>query len=256
VNSISCRVSRDFWSTRNFTLRSPDGIKPRKLSSSSSQLLKASSKPGNGLRIVMENNKLFIPLDVCTPLSFIVHSPFELPGSSDDYDTILFDYGYELEVLITPEIIRTDEDLKSYDPHERGCFFPGERKLRYFQVYTRKNCEFECLSDILGMDTKLNCTPYFVIRDQESEVCDYRQKLDMDLQLILAMRNVSKCGCLDECESIKYKTEIINHKLLNPNARRSTLFHSSGINRSPSATSWHSRVVCWGCLLGYQCFRS
>jgi acid-sensing ion channel, other len=166
----------------------------------------------------MENNKLFIPLDVCTPLSFIVHSPFELPGSSDDYDTILFDYGYELEVLITPEIIRTDEDLKSYDPHERGCYFPGERKLRYFQVYTRKNCEFECLSDMMGMDTKLNCTPYFVIRDQESEVCSYLNKLDMDLQLILAMRNVSKCGCLHECESIKYKTEIINHKLRNPNA--------------------------------------
>jgi hypothetical protein len=212
-----CRVSRDFWSTRNSTPRSPDGIKPRKLGNLSSQQLKASSKTGNGLRMLMINNKVFEPPDVCSPLSFNVHSPFELPGSADDSETIMFDFGYELEVLITPEIIRTDEDLKSYGPHARGCYFPGERKLRYFQVYTRRNCEFECFSTLLKINRAVNCTPFYVIRDQESEVCDYRHKLDVDPQIILALRNISKCGCLDECESIKYKTEIMNHKLLNPN---------------------------------------
>jgi acid-sensing ion channel, other len=217
MNSTFCRVSRDFWSTQNFTPRSPKGIRTKKVDNMNRQLLKASSKSGNGLRMVMENNKVFKPHDFCSPLSFIVHSPFELPGSYDDSETVLFDFGYEQEVLITPEIIRTDEDLKGYGPHERGCYFPGERKLRYFQVYTRRNCEFECFNTLLNTDQTYNCTPFYVIRDQESEVCDYRSKIDKDLQIILALRNISKCGCLDECESIKYKTEIMNHKLHNPN---------------------------------------
>jgi acid-sensing ion channel, other len=144
----------------------------------------------------------------------MVHSPFELPGSYDVIDIFIFDFGFELEVLITPEIIRTDEDLRSYKPEKRGCYFEHERKLKYFQVYTRRNCEFECFKDNLNNDPLLNCTPYFVVRDESEVVCDYRHEKAFK-QSYFALRDIAKCGCLDECNSIKYRLEIIKHKLVN-----------------------------------------
>jgi acid-sensing ion channel, other len=79
----------------------------------------------------------------CQLPKFSVHSPFELPKISSFK---IFDAGMKLNVWITPEIIQSDDDLRSFDPDERKCYFEGERKLNYFKVYTQRNCESECLS--------------------------------------------------------------------------------------------------------------
>jgi hypothetical protein len=79
----------------------------------------------------------------CHASSFSVHSPYELPISSK---VVKFTYDKEIDVWITPEIIKTDEDLRSIPPEERNCYFEGERELTYFKIYTQKNCEMECLS--------------------------------------------------------------------------------------------------------------
>jgi hypothetical protein len=81
--------------------------------------------------------------DYCKLSQFSVHSPFELPQASSFR---VFDVGMKLNVWIKPEIIQTDDDLRSFDPDERRCYFEGERNLTYFKVYTQKNCESECLS--------------------------------------------------------------------------------------------------------------
>lgn len=153
--------------------------------------------------------------DVCSSLSFVLHSPYELPGSYDTNDIVMFDYGFDLDILITPEITRTDEDLRSVDPKKRGCYFNGERQLKFFKVYTRKNCEFECLSDNLLKLSTRDCVPYYVIRDNTTDPCDYRYSLFSNRNSFKAIRDIEKCGCLDECNAISYKTEIISRKLLN-----------------------------------------
>jgi hypothetical protein len=79
----------------------------------------------------------------CKLSQFSVHSPFELPQVSSFR---VFDVGMKLNVWIKPDIIQTDDDLRSFDPDERKCYFEGERNLTYFKVYTKKNCESECLS--------------------------------------------------------------------------------------------------------------
>lgn len=81
----------------------------------------------------------------CRYISFAVHSPYELPLN---IPLTQFDYGRDLNVWITPEIIQTDEGLRKFDPDHRKCYFDNERQLKYFNVYTRKNCEMECLSFI------------------------------------------------------------------------------------------------------------
>ena len=79
----------------------------------------------------------------CRNPSFFVHSPFELPITSSP---VIFEYGRSLTVSITPEIIQTDNDLRSTSPEKRKCYFEDERNLTYFKTYTQKNCEMECFS--------------------------------------------------------------------------------------------------------------
>jgi acid-sensing ion channel, other len=173
--------------------------------------LKASSREGQGLKLFLTPNKN-IDQKVASSLSFTIHSPHELPGSYDLFHYILFDYGFDFEILITPEITRTDDTLRSLVPAKRGCYFPGERKLEYFQVYSRRNCEFECYSKAVN-EAEIHCVPYYAVRDNDTEVCDYRK--DYELKRLTLMGAGRNCHCLDECDSIRYKTEIISHSLIN-----------------------------------------
>jgi acid-sensing ion channel, other len=178
--------------------------------------LKPSTK--QGLEISLTTNDDIYYLDICVPPSFIVHSPFELPGSYDLNEIIEFGYTYDYEVLITPEIIKTDASLRSYEPEKRGCYFEGEKKLKYFKVYTRRNCEFECLADNLQNNPKLNCTPFYMVRSDTMDHCDYRHEFAVSFQSLLTARgfakSAKKCECLNICDSIEYKTEIITHRLV------------------------------------------
>jgi acid-sensing ion channel, other len=170
--------------------------------------LVSSSANGNGLEI-QQNKRNLTQQHACAAPAFIVHSPFELPGSYDHNERIDYYYGYDLEVLITPEIIKTDESLGSYTPKERGCYFKGEKKLKFFKIYTRRNCEFECCAKHLLR--KLKCVPFFMVRNETTEVCDVQTGFYMELEFYRALRNAESCQCLDECDSIKYSIEVNGH---------------------------------------------
>lgn len=85
-------------------------------------------------------------IHICHEAGFIVHSPFELVSKSDRITTL--SYSGDIKVLITLEIFQSDEDLRSIPADHRNCYFEDERNLTYFKVYTKKNCEAECLSFI------------------------------------------------------------------------------------------------------------
>jgi acid-sensing ion channel, other len=169
------------------------------------------------LEVVLNKNNQFWRFDLCTALSFIVHSPYELPGSYDSTEMCEFHYGFDFDVLITPEIIRTDKSLRSVVPEKRGCYFEGEKKLRFFKVYTRRNCEFECLADLLLNHPDVNCTQFFMVRNDSTEMCDHRQERSAQFQTLFGLFMVSSaessCSCLDACDSIKYDVEIISHTI-------------------------------------------
>lgn len=50
-------------------------------------------------------------------------------------------------VTINPILTTTSESLRNYEPNQRQCFFQSERRLRFFQNYTQKNCEAECAAN-------------------------------------------------------------------------------------------------------------
>jgi acid-sensing ion channel, other len=186
---------------------------------------------GQGLQISLATNEDIFYLDYCNQPSFLVHSPFELPGSYELLEMVEFGFNYDFDVLITPEVIKTDPDLISYTPEKRGCYFEGEKKLKYFKVYTRRNCEFECLADNLHNNPKLNCTPFFMVREDSMDHCDYRYEYRIGMETFLMLRGISKsskkCTCYEACDSINYNVQIIAHKLESTNKTIHERFASS-----------------------------
>lgn len=148
--------------------------------------------------------------------AFTVHSPYELASSYDDEEVCDFHYGVDIEVLITPEVMRTNDDLRRVSPVDRGCYFEDEKKLKYFQVYTRRNCEFECYADNLLEEKNVLCAPFYSVRNDSSIVCDIRSlknihnfKLVFDADIDGVLTN---CQCLEQCDSVKYSIEVFEHK--------------------------------------------
>ena len=107
---------------------------------------KTGAQPDNGVFIQLHyhDNSVWWR-GLCRYPSFSVHSPFELPITSNLNQ---FYFGRSLTIWITPEIIQTDSDLRSTSPEKRKCYFEGERNLTYYITYTKKNCEMECFSFI------------------------------------------------------------------------------------------------------------
>lgn len=49
-----------------------------------------------------------------------------------------------VKIMLTPRIISTSEFLRYWTPFTRGCYYPHEKLLKFFKVYTAQNCEIEC----------------------------------------------------------------------------------------------------------------
>lgn len=81
----------------------------------------------------------------------LLHTPGEVPQVSKHYFRVPL--LQEVLVSVKPNMITTSEGLMSYEPNRRQCYFNSERQLRFFKVYTQRNCELECLSNF----TRIEC---------------------------------------------------------------------------------------------------
>lgn len=115
--------------------------------------------------------EVYVALDQMLQYSeiFSIHPPDEPPMLLYKNNVSDFVGGKNLEVLITPSVIRSDESLKSLEPSDRSCYMEGERKLRFFKVYTRRNCEIECFSNYSLQSCK--CVPFEFVRNTNTRVC-------------------------------------------------------------------------------------
>lgn len=157
--------------------------------------------------------------------AFSVHPTNELPIMLQRENIFDFTGKRKLEVLITPSVIKSDESLKALQSSDRLCYFADEHKLRFFKVYTKHNCEVECISNI--MREFCNCTYFSFIRDTETRVCgialDEKGIHIPDYQCFLKFYDkfgnfkptaeLNSCSCLSTCDSVNYNIEIRESKL-------------------------------------------
>jgi amiloride-sensitive sodium channel len=179
----------------------------------------------SNLKITLDKNKHIEYRSICNPLFFNVYPPFEFPGEYDDVYANRFYYGQDLEVLITPEVIKSDESLRKFPPEKRNCYFEGEKELKMFKIYSRRNCELECLTDYYLQNNETECVPYYLIRNQTHEMCRIEKNFQIIFQKYEFFQNLSahtdekneiyltKCGCLDSCNDIKYSVDVIETRV-------------------------------------------
>ncbi|XP_070509998.1 pickpocket protein 11-like [Chironomus tepperi] len=172
---------------------------------------KARSGYNFGLDVTFRMNKLH---QGCLNYdSFIIHPSNELPINAQ---IVRHEDLATSDVFITPEIVKTDDNLKHVDISLRKCYFDDERSLNYFKIYTQRNCEQECLTEIIYINC--GCVPFNYIRNSSVTVCVYRRFIDCAIRFE-DFSNFSeydhlypeqgKCNCLPLCNYVSYTYEVV-----------------------------------------------
>ncbi|CAG9811156.1 unnamed protein product [Chironomus riparius] len=195
----------DFNYTRNITTRSEN----------STQILKSFNYPlkfnrGDEIQfsiIITKPPKILLN---CIKQSFIIHSSDDLPTFYVRMDFMGFEYGTKFDVIVTPEIIRTEEYLRSLKPSVRGCYFDKEKSLKFFKKYSQRNCDVECLANITM--NRCGCIDINQPFSNQNEMCLNISRsqptclsiLKRDLYTFFDFSPEQNCSCLPLCNSISY----------------------------------------------------
>lgn len=105
-----------------------------------------------------ENNQF----ELFNGFRMIVHNADEFPSYSG-YQ-VYHEKDHNEQVRIEPEIHLMDDDVKRMSIKKRECFLPNEKSLKYFKVYTKRNCEQECLSAMMA--ESCGCVPFYMISNE------------------------------------------------------------------------------------------
>lgn len=149
--------------------------------------------------------------DLCHTLksSFIIifHLPNEIPTRFHQAESIRFDR--ELILKLSAKTSKANRELKRLKPEYRGCFFRGERTLKYFKTYTKTLCDLECLSNYSL--SSCGCVHFSYPRTKHEKICDisedecllnaYYNWPELDKN---SVGNIMPCNCLPICSEIEY----------------------------------------------------
>ena len=147
----------------------------------------------------------------------LLHSPTDYPHMMKRF--IQIPLQKRVNIGVSPERIATKERLRWYpykpDTPGRECYFNNERELKYFKVYTKQNCELECLANYTLKNC--GCVLGSMPRWRGTRVCGSRQfqcyiEAIFNTSATILTENMDTdgdiCHCLPSCFSIVYKNEV------------------------------------------------
>ncbi|XP_018572878.2 pickpocket protein 28-like [Anoplophora glabripennis] len=70
---------------------------------------------------------------------------------------------------VTPDMTTTADAIKSYSPLKRNCYFPNEKSLKYFKVYSQQSCQIECKTNYTL--NECGCVNFYMPRNNETKFC-------------------------------------------------------------------------------------
>ncbi|KAK4874758.1 hypothetical protein RN001_014118 [Aquatica leii] len=173
-----------------------------------------------GLQITLwveSNNLDYFCGDALQGYKVMLHNPSELPFSKQKYFRV--GLNQVVTAAVKPVIVKTSNQLKHYHPKKRQCYFPEERKLRFFKTYGQSNCLHECLSNITN--DNCGCVSFDMPRLNTTRICGYG-KLRCTIEAIdkfVAIKHskiddgdvqdlIEKCDCRQTCSSLNFEAEI------------------------------------------------
>ena len=123
---------------------------------------------------------------------------------------------YKFSFLISkssPRIRKWSNDFWSIPTHNlkilhsrRNCYLENEKLLKFFKIYTKNNCENECMSAF--MLSRCGCVEFFMIRNSSTRICSASErscfkKVKEDFE-----KQKSSCECYEPCDFVKYDYEV------------------------------------------------
>ncbi|CAO1405296.1 unnamed protein product [Diamesa serratosioi] len=211
------RVSDDFIYDINIILKNSNQNSTNAMNLKNP--LSTSAKIHDGLTMNIKRNNSILKSEICLGYGFIVHGSDESPYKFESTSVLEYAFKTSMEVVITPVVIYSEENLRKFSPEKRHCYFADEKKLRFYKKYTMNNCEIECLSNYTLKTC--HCIPFDSIRDKNATVCGINsiycsRRADYDVKYDPSSQIFTECDCLPDCTSVKYNVEYIRSKF-NPN---------------------------------------
>ncbi|XP_023245644.1 pickpocket protein 28-like, partial [Copidosoma floridanum] len=155
----------------------------------------------------------------------LLHSPVEMPQIADFAFTL--SPGKETRVIITPHIADADISIIKIPVKIRRCYFLGEKNLKYYKIYTQRNCVLECEANFTLQYCQ--CMEYYMPVTSNTRICGKNDDLCTDIAKkimknkwyedddVRAAYNITKapsCKCYPGCNEINYSTEISQSMLM------------------------------------------
>uniref|UniRef100_A0A336MEN0 CSON000424 protein n=1 Tax=Culicoides sonorensis TaxID=179676 RepID=A0A336MEN0_CULSO len=166
-----------------------------------------------------------------------LHNPYEIP--SNQHQSYDMDIDQIVTLSVRPRVVLASENIKTaYTAKQRRCYFNSEKKLRYFRIYSKRNCEIECLANITV--AKCGCTPFWLPREKDAckPICGLKDYHCMtktsyrlfNIEIAVAsfthespdpsqIKNskeqaVFGCNCMAACKTVMYEADIRAVKLV------------------------------------------
>jgi acid-sensing ion channel, other len=128
-------INRSDWSIFGYKNSNPSAYPSRVLGSGKEAELEITLK-------MKKKNVDFACKSSANGFRLTLHTPDELPQTMSHFHRIPF--NVETLISIEPKVMATSMNLQHYGPKKRQCYFPGEKKLKFFKSYSQMNCKLEC----------------------------------------------------------------------------------------------------------------
>lgn len=183
------------------------------------------------LMMVLRSDKSFIDNECYQEPGFrvMIHQPTAYPTLAEH---LIVPYNSFVQIKIEPKLTTTADSLRFYSPERRQCFYPHERKLKFFRYYNQHNCKLECLANI--MLDHCGCVTFALPRDKKTRLCEVyetecydsvlnnagnevvQQQFDKEyFGKMSTSTKIEKCNCMPPCTNVEYSTEIISNADIN-----------------------------------------
>lgn len=88
----------------------------------------------------------------------------------------------------------------------RNCYLPEEKKLKFFKVYNKINCEHECQAELTLKSC--GCVQFFMIREPGTKICGIiDEKCFREVESQFEDHRLV-CNCYDPCNNLKYNVQL------------------------------------------------
>ena len=85
----------------------------------------------------------------------------------------------------------------------------NEKKLKYFKIYTQRNCELECLSE--NFLKSFECVLFDIVRGNNVAVCEYFDYKCVESVKVRHLSGENSCDCLQRGLVSASLTNEFNH---------------------------------------------